>query len=445
MSRHPKVAAHAIKETILIMKKRNIIALIATMMCLWADAQSFGDMFRDETLRVNFTLAGNATEQGIYINNMNRMEKWHGRRKHLDEFPVEGNAQFELKDHKTGKVIYRNSLSTLFQEWQTYPEAKTTNRAFENVALMPMPKDSADLTISLFNNRRQTVESVTETIAPDDILTRRIGDEVTPYDVLLKADDTSSCINIAFLAEGYTEAEMDKFIADAQTATDAIFSHEPFKTYKGRFNVIAVKSPSEESGTSVPSKGVWKKTALGSNFDTFYSERYLTTLNLNKVHDWLAGTPYEHIIILVNTDVYGGGGILNFYNLGSTGHKYYKPVIVHEFGHSFAGLADEYAYESEALEMYPTDVEPWEANITTLANFKGKWESLIKKGTPTPTPLSKDPKTIQTRVGLFQGAGYNTKKIYRGVQDCRMRTNTNPDFCIVCRHALEKLIKFYTE
>lgn len=245
------------------MNRRNIATLIAAMMCLWTEAQSFGDFFRDETLRVNFTLAGNAKEQGIFINNMNRTGKWYGRKKHLDEFPVEGNAQFELKDHKTGKVIYRNSLSTLFQEWQTYPEAKTSNRAFENVALMPMPKDSAELTISLFNNRRQTVKTVTETIAPDDILTRRIGDEPTPYDVLLKADDTSNCINIAFLAEGYTEAEMGKFIADAQTATDAIFSHEPFRKYKARFNVIAVKSPSEESGTSVPSKGVWKKTAAG--------------------------------------------------------------------------------------------------------------------------------------------------------------------------------------
>ena len=132
-----------------------------------------------------------------------------------------------------------------------------------------------------------------------------------------------------------------------------------------------MKSVSEESGTSVPSKGIWKNTALGSNFDTFHSERYLTTLNLKKVHDWLAGTPYEHIIILVNTDVYGGGGILNYYNLSSTGHKSFKPVIVHEFGHSFAGLADEYAYDWEEIPMYPLDVEPWEANITTLADFNG--------------------------------------------------------------------------
>lgn len=423
-------------------------ALLCAMTALASDsvsAQDFNTYFDNQTLRVNFILGGDADHSEILIHDFQSTPQWYGKRTHLPEIPVEGNAQYELKDRKTGKTIYKNSFSTLFQEWQTYPEAKTTHRSFENVVLMPMPKDTADLTISLRNNRRETVKTITEMIVPTDILIKRRHDKTTPYEILQSAADTTKCIRIAFLAEGYKESEMTKFVADAQTATDAIFSHEPFKKYKDRFNVIAVKSPSQDSGTSVPHKGEWKNTALGSNFDTFYSERYLTTLNLNKVHDWLAGTPYEHIIILVNTDVYGGGGILNFYNLASTGHQYYKPVTVHEFGHSFAGLADEYAYESEPLGMYPKDIEPWEANITTLADFKGKWENLIEKGTPVPTPTSKKSEVIKNRVGLFQGAGYDTKNVYRGVQDCRMRTNANPEFCIVCRNALEKIIKFYTD
>lgn len=423
-------------------------ALLCAMTALASDsvsAQDFNTYFDNQTLRVNFILGGDADHSEILIHDFQSTPQWYGKRTHLPEIPVEGNAQYELKDRKTGKTIYKNSFSTLFQEWQTYPEAKTTHRSFENVVLMPMPKDTADLTISLRNNRRETVKTITEMIVPTDILIKRRQDKTTPYEILQSAADTTKCIRIAFLAEGYKEEEMPKFVADAQTATDAIFSHEPFKKYKDRFNVIAVKSPSKDSGTSVPHKGEWKNTALGSNFDTFYSERYLTTLNLNKVHDWLAGTPYEHIIILVNTDVYGGGGILNFYNLASTGHQYYKPVTVHEFGHSFAGLADEYAYESEPLGMYPKDIEPWEANITTLADFKGKWENLIEKGTPVPTPTSKKSEVIKNRVGLFQGAGYDTKNVYRGVQDCRMRTNANPEFCIVCRNALEKIIKFYTD
>lgn len=423
------------------MKIKNLIIAMLTLISAAAEAQSFNDFFTDKTLRVNFILGGNANSQNIYISNMNSIDGWYGRKNHLAEFPVEGNTQFELKDKKTGKVIYRNSLSTLFQEWQTYPEAKTSNRSFENVILMPMPKDTATLTISLISNRRQIAGSITETISPTDILIRKTGEEPAPYEVLNKAADQEKCIHIAFLAEGYTDKEMDKFINDARIATDAIFAHEPFKKYQDRFQVIAVKSASEDSGTSVPSKGIWKKTALGSNFDTFYSERYLTTLNLSRVHDCLAGTPYEHIIVLVNTSEYGGGGILNSYNLSMTHHKLFKQVVTHEFGHSFAGLGDEYAYEFEQIPMYPHDIEPWEPNLTTLKDFHGKWEDMLKKGTKIPTPLKKD----SNEIGVYEGAGYSLKGVYRPAPDCRMRSNQTPEFCKVCQRALTNLIKFYTE
>ena len=234
---------------------------------------------------------------------------------------------------------------------------------------------------------------------------------------------------------------MQTFVDDAKAAMEALFAHEPFKSMRDRFNIIAVKSPSTDSGTSYPSKGVWKNTALHSHFDTFYSNRYLTTLSLKDLHNWLAGTPYEHIIVLVNTDEYGGGGILNSYNLSMTHHRMFRPVVVHEFGHSFAGLADEYAYEAEQIPMYPHDIEPWEQNITTLKDFHGKWKNLIKKKPPIPTPLSKD-KSI---IGAFEGAGYSLKGVYRPMQDCRMRTNDTPEFCAACRLALTKLIDFYTK
>ena len=84
--------------------------------------------------------------------------------------------------------------------------------------------------------------------------------------------------------------------------------------------------------------------------------------------------------------------------------KWFKPVVVHEFGHSFAGLADEYAYEQEQIPMYPHDVEPWEKNITTLADFHGKWENMIDKKTKIPTPLSKKEKEAVSKVGVFEGA-----------------------------------------
>ncbi len=204
--------------------------------------------------------------------------------------------------------------------------------------------------------------------------------------------------------------------------------------------MVAVEAPSHDSGTSEPSKGIWKNTALHSHFDTFYSNRYLTTLNLFDLHNLLAGTPYEHIIVLVNTAEYGGGGILNSYNLSMTHHKDFKPVVVHEFGHSFAGLGDEYAYEQEQIPMYPKDVEPWEPNLTTLVDFKSKWKDLMQPSTPIPTkPDYKHPK-----IGVYQGAGYNLKDVYRGYPDCRMRTNSTPEFCPICQRAITRVIDFYT-
>ena len=396
-----------------------------------AAAQDFNTYFADKTLRIDYNFSGNAKEQHIAVDELKLSPRWYGKRKRLAELPMEGNGQITVKDHKSGTTIYRNSFSTLFQEWLSYPEAETTSKAFENVFLVPMPKDTVDITIDLRNNRREVVASLTHQVVPSDILFRHIGERnVTPYETLLQAKDTTKCIHIAFLAEGYQQHEMTTFINDAKIAIEALFAHEPFKSMKERFNIVAVKAPSIDSGTSEPGNGIWKQTALSSHFDTFYSDRYLTTLNLKDLHDLLAGTPYEHIIVLVNTEKYGGGGILNSYNLSMTHHPKYRPVVVHEFGHSFAGLADEYAYETEDIPMYPHDIEPWEKNITTKVDFHGKWEDMIGK---------------DSKAGLYEGAGYSLKGVYRAYPDCRMRTNENPEFCDVCKRILQNVIDFYTK
>lgn len=414
--------------------------------CESSDAQNFDDYFINKTLRIDYEFAGTAKQQNIYVDELKVEPRWYGKRQRLAEVPMDGNGQIIVKDIKSGKVIYRNSFSTLFQEWLAYDEAKTTGKSFENVFLVPFPKDSVSITVNLMNYRREIATSFTHIVTPKDILIQHIGEkDVNPYVTLQQATDTTRCIHIAYLAEGYKRDQMGNFINDAKIAVEALFEHEPFKSMRDRFNIVAVEAPSAENGTSEPSNGIWKNTALGSHFDTFYSYRYLTTLHLKDMHDMLAGTPYEHIIVLVNSERYGGGGILNSYTLCTTHNEWYKPVVVHEFGHSFAGLGDEYAYAEEQIPMYPHDVEPWEPNLTTLKDFHGKWENLIKKGTPIPTPESKNEKTEYTRVGVFEGAGYNLKGVYRGVQRCRMRDNTTPEFCPVCRQALQRLIDFYTK
>ena len=393
-----------------------------------AKAQHFDTFFRDSTVRIDYIFAGNSRQQNIYVDKLNMMPRWYGKRHRLAQLPVEGNGQIIVRDHRSQQVIYTNSFSTLFQEWLSYPEAETSQRSFENVFLIPMPKDTVDVTVRLRNNRREIMASLTHSISPSDILIRQIGKDKTPYEIIQQSKDTLNCIHSAYVAEGYQQHEMDVFLDDVNTAVEALFSHEPFKKLRDRFNIVAVKSPSKDSGTSIPHDGIWLDTALGSHFDTFYSDRYLTTLNLKQLHDVLAGIPYEHIIVLVNTDNYGGGGILNSYNLSMTHHRSYKSVVVHEFGHSFAGLADEYAYENEQIPMYPNDIEPWEPNITTLKDFDSKWKDMESEG-----------------AGLHEGAGYSLKGVYRAYEDCRMRTNEHPEFCPVCQRAIERLIRFYTD
>lgn len=414
-------------------------------------AQDFNRYFIDATLRIDYTFIGNIKQQHIAVDELCKIPRWYGKHQRLSELPVEGNGQITVRDHKTQTIIYRNSFSTLFQEWLSYDEAKTATKSFENVFLVPFPKDTADITIEFRDNRRSVMTQLTHMVVPNDILIRKIGDKsVTPYETLQQAADTSRCIHIAYVAEGYTEAEMPTFLNDCRTAMEALFAHEPFKTLRNRFNVVAVKAPSAESGTSNPGKGIWKNTALHSNFNTFYSDRYLTTLHLKDLHNWLAGTPYEHIIVLVNTDNYGGGGILNSYNLSMTHHRAFKPVVVHEFGHSFAGLADEYAYDYEAIPMFPHDIEPWEKNITTMVDFKSKWSDMVKKGTKIPTEQPADldkpnAKKEKWQIGAYEPAGYSMHGVYRAYPDCRMRTNNNPEFCPVCQKTITELVKFYTE
>jgi hypothetical protein len=409
--------------------KRIILSTALLLTMVSASAQRFEDYFEDRTLRLDYIFAGDVTLHQIYVDELVSMPHWYGRRQRLAELPLKGNGQITVRSKADGEVIYRHSFSTLFQEWLATEEAKHMQKSFENVFLVPFPKDTVIIKVELFDYHDEVVNSLTHTVVPQDILIRKTGERlVTPYITLQQAADTSRCIHVAYVAEGYRQEEMDTFLEDCRIAMESLFAHEPFKEKQDRFNMIAVMSPSEESGTSWPAKGIWKNTVLGSHFDTFYSDRYLTTLHLKKLHDVLAGTPYEHIIILVNTDHYGGGGIYNSYNLTYAHGDRFRPVVVHEFGHSFGGLGDEYPYGNDD-PMYFPDTEPWEPNLTTKYDFSSKWENLVKEG----------------KAGLVEGGGYLEKGVWRGFENCRMRTNEEPEFCLVCKQALIRLIDFYTK
>lgn len=403
--------------------KKNVIAALAMLVCIAATAGNPG-----RTLRLDYIFSGTDKTAEIALAGLGSIEGWAGRCVNMDKVALKGNGQLCMKDAATGKVLYRNSFSTLFQEWQNNEEAVNVRKSFENVFLVPMPDGKAEITIELYDNKGAVSASLTHPVDPDDILIRPIGRNPEPHRYLHRSGPSEEKIDIAIVAEGYSASESELFYADAEKAVNDLWSHEPFASLKDRFNIVAVAAESADSGVSVPREGLWLDTALGSHFDTFYSDRYLTTLHLFRLHDILAGIPYEHIIILANTDTYGGGGIFNSYILSSAHNEYSSPVIVHEFGHSFAGLADEYFYDEQYVDFYYPDTEPWEPNITTLADFRSKW----------PDMMGKD------GVGLYEGAGYQSKGVYRGSKDCRMQTNTYPSFCPVCERAIRRIIDFYT-
>lgn len=421
-----------------------IVALLATTSIL--SAQLFDANFSDSTLRLDYTFMGNASEQYIALRDITETDGWWGRRVNLGSVPLKGNGDLTLSDSVTGEVIYKTSFSSLFQEWITTPEASSITRSFEFTILVPKPQRETVATLVLRDNVGK--ESVhTFKLNPTDVL---IGDrsrqEPLPHAYVHRGGDPKECIDVVILAEGYTADEMEIFMEDAKITATEILSYEPFKSYSAKFNFIAVMSPSRDSNVSVPQDEAWRSTAVGSNFMTFYMDRYLTSSNVYDMYDLATNIPCEHLIILANTDTYGGGGIYNSYTLTTAHHPAFRPVVVHEFGHSFGGLGDEYFYATTDNndEMHSLKHEPWEPNITTLVDFDSKWADMVEEGVEIPTAVTSE-RTKNYTVGVYEGGGYRSKGIYRPTDVCRMRNNTAERFCPVCERAIERVIKHQVE
>nr|WP_303743046.1 M64 family metallopeptidase [uncultured Duncaniella sp.] len=403
----------------------------------------FDKNFQDRTLRLDYLFSATPEgERAVHLSGQSSMKGWAGRRFHLSELPLQGNGTVTVCSEATGDTLYRTSFSSLYHEWLTTDEAAQTPKSFEHCVLVPYPKEAATIYIDLLDNRHERIAGMKHRFDPKDILIAKKGQGKLPdHRYIHRGGDPAEAIDVVILAEGYKKDEMDSFYRHAEVAVESILAYDPFKERASKFNFVAVATPSEDSGVSVPRLDDWKSTAFSSNFSTFYSDRYLTTLHVKDIHDAIAGIPYEHIIILANTEEYGGGGIYNSYTLTTSRHKDLRPVVVHEFGHSFGGLADEYFYEGDVMDnSYPLDVEPWEPNLTTLVDFDSKWKSQLAEGTPVPTPVADAEKYP---LGVYEGGGYTFHGVYRPADRCRMRDNAWPVFCPACREALAKLIDFY--
>ncbi len=403
----------------------------------------FNQFFESKSLRVDFFLGGNNKEVKVFPEQIKQEPYWAGPKNHLIDPFNYGTYRFRIFDVKSDLLIFAKGFSTLFQEWQTTPEAKLKDKTFYQSAIFPFPKNKIRFEIDARQWEGNFKTIYRTEIDPSDYFI--LKEKPAPFKTvdIINNGTPEKKVDIAILAEGYTASEMEKFVDDAKRVTGYLFAKEPFSSEKENFNVRAVLTSSVESGTDIPGENIYKNTCFNSTFYTFDEARYLTTSDMKNIYDAAATVPYDVIYVLVNTERYGGGGFYNFITLCSADNELTEEVFVHEFGHGFAGLGDEYYTSSVAYEdFYNLKIEPWEPNLTTLVDFDKKWISMISSSTKIPTP--REAKNKQT-IGVYEGGGYLSKGIYSPYMDCRMKSNIAPDFCPVCTEAIKKIIRFYTE
>ena len=408
------------------------------------DSANFYQNFLPKTLRVDYLLAGDQSSEVAYFVQMKEEPYWGGPRNNLIDPFGYGTYRYAVYDSATGRLLFARGFSTLFQEWKGTDEAKKMKRAYPMTAVMPFPRNTIRFVIEKRSFKTNEFELLFERyINPTDYFINRESIHSYKFTKIRDAGESHNHVDVAFLAEGYTTLEMDKFLADAKRICNYFLTVEPYASDSNQFNFYAVESPSEESGVTIPGKDIFVNTNIRSSFYTFDMDRYLTTSDTKAVSDIAASVPYDHIFILVNSKRYGGGGFYNHYSQSTVDHQLSNIVSLHEFGHEFAGLADEY-YTSEIAysDYYNLKFEPWEPNITTNVNFESKWRRMIASETPVPTPRTEKFKGV---TGMFEGGGYHSKGIYSPRMDCRMKSNEAPAFCPVCQEAIRKMIRFYAD
>ena len=422
---------------------RLFTLLLVIGCCQLAFSQnSFEAGFERKSLRIDFALSGNAEMQSAALQQMREEPIWSGPEKNLIDPFEYGGYLVKVYDESTRQLLYSRGFNTLFEEWRTTDQAKTETQSWTNSISIPFPKQPVFFELLARNRQNNQFESLMkQTIDPKSIFIDRSPLKNLPIKQVQYKGDLHNKVDLVFLPEGYTEAEMTKFAADVQRFTEALFKTPPFDKRRDDFNVWSVNLPSEESGMDVSGEGIFKNTALNAGFYTFGVDRYLTTPDMKSIRDAVWNVPCDAVFILVNSERYGGGGMYNFYAIGTADNERTSVVFVHEFGHSFAGLADEYFQSEVAYDnFYSLDAEPWEPNITTLVNFDIKWKDLLPADMPVPTPLEAP---YADKIGVFEGGGYVAKGIYRPMDHCMMRDYA--PFCPACSRAILQMIDYWTD
>lgn len=415
--------------------------LVLLILVVPAFAQ-FDTYFYNKTLRMDYFHCGDDKTSEYYFDELLEEPYWGGSKVNLIDTNFYGNLYVNVYDQKSGKLIYSRGYCTLFGEWQTVPEAQTTRRCCTESVVMPYPKNNVRIEFTSRNKKGKFEKKFEYAVDVNSYFIKKDRRHEHPTFDVLYSGNPAQCVDIVLLPDGYTAAEMEQFKADCKKFMNGILSFSPYKENRHRFNVRAVLAPSQESGADIPGENIWKNTILNSSFYTFDTDRYVMTYDFKAMRDLAANAPYDFIYVIANTPKYGGGAIYNHYGLSSAGSDAYAKVYVHEFGHLFLGLGDEYVGGSAYSDMYPAGIEPWEANLTTLVDFDKKWKNMLDAKTPIPTSLDKK---NPDKLGVYEGGGYVSKGVYRPRANCMMNSFSVDDFCPVCVRAIQKQIDFYAK
>jgi hypothetical protein len=471
------------------MKKIIILLFISTTL-LFSQKVDFDQYFIDKMLRIDVAHSGTISQEYFSIQNIYEYPMWSGNKNSLIDNRNLGEYMLKVYDKKSDNLIFSFGYCVVFNEWQSTDEA--LNGGFKTIdesLLIPYPKEAVKIIVAR-RNKKMTFDDITtfNIDSKQPIINREKRDYDYTINNFMINGEPSKKVDLVILAEGYSKEDMPKFRKDVERFTNTLFSKSPFKERKTDFNVYAIESYSDMSGIDNPRRNIWKNTPFGLTYNSLGSQRYIVTEENKTLRDVAGMVPYDAIYILVNDSEYGGGGIFNLYStcytISSNPNLDWQCdyVFVHEFGHSFGGLGDEY-YTSDVPynELYPEGVEPWEPNISRILDKNNlKWGNMIEKGVPIPTPwgketydkLGEDMRKLDRnstdyatkraelakqqqdliesqkygkKVGYFEGSGYSAKDLYRPFMDCTMFSLTLVGFDPVCAKAIERNIDYYTK
>ena len=439
----------------------------------------------ERTMRLDFFHTGNAAQELFSVDRISiEPLPWPGSPKSMIDETNLGKYLFEVRDRASNRLLFSQGFSSIYGEWETTGEAKQANRTFHESLRFPAPAQPAQIILKKRDAMNLFREVWTTLVDPEDIyIDRSTHAAPAPLIEIQKSGDPAAKVDFLILGDGYTAEESGKFEKDARRLVERLFESEPFKSRRKDFNVWAICPPAREIGVSRPSAGIHRDSPLGTAYDIFGSERYLLTYDNRAFREIAQHSPYEFVEIITNTRTYGGGGVFNLYGTVAADSAQAPYVFVHEFGHHFADLADEYYISPVAYTTPTITVEPWEPNVTALLKGKGpKWE--VSPGIDLPSPWNKEeyerfareyqkkreqlraenrPETemealfaelkrlenehfarekLKGKVGAFEGAMYQGKGYYRPELDCIMFTRS-PEFCVVCRAAISRIIDRY--